>query len=131
MNVAYTKAYNEQWVEGLKAFGGFLCESEDDCLNVETIIVHENTELTMYNMNPLVDNEPISQDFVLVPQSKGFFILQLFFIFENENQIQELRNALQNIIDEELLNFQKVTERWEGEIDIYRNIIIKDSIRIR
>ena len=130
MNVVYTKAYNEQWVEELKPFDGFLCESEDNCLDVETIIIHEDTELTMYNMDPLVDNGLISQDFALVPQNKGFFILQLFFVFENENQIQDVRNILKDIIDVELLTFEKVTERWEGEIDIYRNIIIKDSIRI-
>lgn len=129
-NVVYTKAYNEQWVEELKPYGGFLCESEDNCLDVETIIVHENTELAMYNMDPLIDHELISKDFVLVPQNEGFFILQLFFIFENENQIQEVHNALKDIIDVELLNFEKVTERWEGEIDIYRNIIISNVVTL-
>lgn len=127
-NVVYTKDYNIQWVEDLKPYGGFLCESEDNCMNVETIIVHKDTELTIYNMDPTAGTEIISQDFVLVPRNDDLFILDLFFVFENEEDIEEVKNVLKDIIDIESLNFVKITDQWEGEIQIYRNIIIRDII---
>lgn len=129
-NVVYTKAHNIEGVENLKPFSGFLCESEEDCFDIEVIILDEDAELTMYNMDPVVHDEEISKDFILVPRSKGFFILQLFFVFENNDQIQEVRNELKDIVDIESVNFIKVTDQWGQEIDTYKDIIVSNAVTL-
>lgn len=127
-NVVYTKVHNIEGVERLKPFPGFLCESEEDCFDIEVVILDEDAELKMYNIDPLVDNEEISKDFILVLQNKDFFISELFFIFENNDQIEEVRNALKGVVDIESVDFIKVTDRWERGIDIYKDVILRNTV---
>lgn len=130
INVVYTKAHNVEGIERLKQFPGFLCESEENCLDIETIILDDEATLTLYSMNPFMDDELISQDFILVPRSKDFFILELFFVFENNEQIEEVRNQLKDVVDIESINFVKITNNWAEDLDIYKNSIIEDAITI-
>lgn len=129
-NVVYTKEAHLESVEELKPFPGYLCSSEDNCMDVETIIVHEDAELKMYNVDVYADNEEVSKEFILVPQNEKFYILQLFFIFENNEQIQEVLGELKDIVDIDSVGFRKITDGWAYEIDIYKDIIIRNSITL-
>ena len=127
-NVVYTHAYNIEDVEYLKQFPEFLGISEG--VEIEIVVLDDNAELTMFNMDPYTDNEHVSQDFILIPQRNNFFILGLFFVFENDDQIEQTRNQIADIVDTDSIYFNNVTERWEREISGYQSQIIENGIKL-
>lgn len=129
-NVVYTKSHNVLDVEELKKFPGFLCESEDNCLDIETIILDDDAVLTLLDKDLLVDNEFLSHDFILVPQSNNLFILQLFFKFENNNEKEVAINQLNYIVDTQLVSFESITKNWINDLSIYKSMLISDSITL-
>lgn len=122
INVVYTKAHNVEEVERLQQ--SLLSGSN------EIILLDEDATLTLYSKDPLVNDDHLAQDFVLVPRNKGFFILELFFIFEDNSQIEDVRNQLKNIVDIEAVAFKKVTDNWEEELSFYRSQIIDNAIKL-
>lgn len=121
-NVVFTKAHNIEEVERLQQS---LLSGSD-----EIIILDDDATLTLYSKDPLVNDDHLAQDFVLVPRNDGLFVLELFFIFENSNQIEEVRNQLKNIVDIEALAFKKVTDNWGHELSFYRSQIIDNAIKL-
>lgn len=121
-NFVYTKAHNIKEVERLQQ--SLLSGSN------EIITLDDDATLTLYSKNPLVNDDYLAQDFVLVPRNKGLFILEVFFVFKNNSQIEEVRNQLKDIVDIEAVAFKKVTDSWEQELFFHRSQIIDNAIAL-
>lgn len=128
-NVVYTTANNLEGLEEImQLFPQMLNQTEGE--EIETVVLDPNSELTMYNRDPYTDSEYASQDFIMVPQRDNFFILSFFFVFENEEQMEHTQNQLAGVVDMESIQFTKITDSWERELEIYQNSIVENTFSL-
>lgn len=128
-NVVYTTEDNRKGLEEIiQLFPQMLNQTEGE--EIDIALLDPNSELTMYTMEPNMNSEHISQDFIMVPQRDNFFILSFFFVFDNEEQIEHMQNQLAGVVDMESIQFTKITESWERELEIYQNSIVQNAFSL-
>lgn len=128
-NVIYAKKHNLEDVENLKQFEGFLNIEED----METVIIDDDTTLNIYFRNITQDNEGndfFANDFILLLQNDNLDLLSINFIFDNEEEIEEVKKAIEGIVNTDFIVFNNVSEEAQKEFDGYLQRIFDNIIRL-
>lgn len=128
-NAVYTKRHNIEDVEILKRFEGFFNIEED----METVIIDDDTTLNIYFRNITQDNEVndfFANDFILVLQNDNLNLLDINFIFDNEEEIEEVKKAIEGIVNTDLIVFNNVSEEAQKQFDGYLQRIFDNIIEL-